>query len=312
MKKFNCFIILTASLLLFSCSNSLNSPLTEETSEETIVNYSQNKVVENRDSTEVQDNIYYFSSSPHQAYIHPLDDLSNELTMIFPTWRTLVEEALEKELTVPKSYSSMAFRVVLKPYCYGVFCYDGNNEEGNAFEVFQYERCSQINQIVSKAREEGKNASYPFYTYAGIREGACIYADVPLFGREAGEPLNDKFVVKSYSPQTWIRVSYPEFDILANGYEEELSTDFDEVYKIGSAIFSFINDGFVFSFKEYPEEKHDSITFTIEIPIEGEYFQLKFNGKDYPESYYTYEHRVLRNDNRVLKGSVTVKFDNPL
>ena len=81
------------------------------------------------------------------------------------------------------------------------------------------------------------------------------------------------------------------------------------MFQAGTALFSYISDGFVFSFKDIPEERYKAITFSIEIPIEGEYFQLLFNGEDYPESYYTYEKRVLPNENRVLRGSVTVRFE---
>ena len=60
--------------------------------------------------------------------------------------------------------------------------------------------------------------------------------------------------------------------------------------------------------KECPPETYSEITFTIEIPIECEYFQQIIYGKDYPESYYA-QGLLERNENRVLKGSVTVRLD---
>jgi|GEM_PF-4609015 len=247
---------------------------------------------------------------PQHAFIFPLEDVSNQLDVIFPTWKSSNEEALMdgEKMKNPDSYESMCFRVVPKRFK-DVFSVDSKGNGYKQYVEFQNEKCQPLAEIVNAALAQGKFAGYPRYTYAGVREGAQIYANVPLFGRKAREPLNDKFAVMSYSPLTWIRVSYPDFNIIFNGYEEELPTDFDEVFQAGTALFSYISDGFVFSFKDIPEERYKAITFSIEIPIEGEYFQLLFNGEDYPESYYTYEKRVLPNENRVLRGSVTVRFE---
>jgi len=325
MKETKVILVLCAGWIMFSCTNNVNSTETEITDYE---QKSQAIPEENHSNIEANDSLrrettdgtsentsdslqwVSFTSPSGHVSIFPLDDLADVLTIIFPTWGSVEEEFLMdgKEMEKPDSYESMRFRAVPTRF-HDAFGINVEEEGYKRYKQFQYEKGQHITEKISSYIEQGKQAGYPRYTYAGIRERACIYADVPLFGREAGEPLNDKFAVTSYSQLTWIRVSYPEFNILANGYEEELPTDFDEVYKVGTAIFSYINDGFVFSFQEYPEEIYDEITFTIEIPIEGEYFQIMFNGEDYPESYYTYEHRVLRNENRVLKGSVTVKFE---
>lgn len=298
--------VLCAGWMIISCTRGLDSTETDATylGRETPTEKSRGEAG--------QDTVSYMkgaSPSTH-AFIEPLDDLSDELSLIFPTWKSAEEALLMDGVKerMPDSYETMYFRVVPERY-HDAFGIDSEGEGYLSYLQFQEEKCHRITEIVSSAIEQGKRGGYPRYTYAGIRERARIYADVPLFGREAGELLNDKFAVTSYSSLTWIGVSYPDFDILANGYEEELPTDFDEVFQAGTALFSYISDGFVFSFKKCPEEQHQTITFTIEIPIEGEYFQLMFNGKDYPETYYTSEQRVIRNENRVLRGSVTVRFD---
>lgn len=244
------------------------------------------------------------------AFITALEDISDELTVIWPTWDSSAKE-FEMEREAEKEvvrYEEMMFRVVATHY-HDAFGIVSGSKEWAEYLWFQDNKCKQINDYIEARYLSGLVWHSPRYTYAGVREGAQIYANVPLFGRKAREPLNDKFAVTSYSPLTWIRVSYPDFNIISNGYEEDLPTDFDEVFQAGTALFSYISDGFVFSFKEIPEERYKAITFSIEIPIEGEYFQLLFNGEDYPESYYTYEKRVLPNENRVLRGSVTVRFE---
>lgn len=261
MKTIRVFCFLCAGWIVLSCTNKVDSPESEVKDYEqksqdlpeesfSFTNASDSLQWEATDSTSenTSDSLQWgktYSPSGH-VVICPLDNLADVLTIIFPTWKSSEEEFLMdgEEMRKPDSYGSMRFRAVLTRF-HDAF---GINTEGDAYILyrqFQHEKGQRITDIISSALDQGKRASYPRYTYAGIREGACIYADVPLFGREAGEPLNDKFIVESYSPQTWIRVSYPEFDILANGYEEELPTDFDEVYKEGTALFSYINDGFV-------------------------------------------------------------------
>jgi len=254
-------------------------------------------------------NFYYTITPRPHAYLFPFEDISNELSIVSPSWESDEEEA-KKEVNQPDypvTYEDMRFSVSTTRY-HDVFGITVPSEEYTRYNQFMKEKCQQIDTYINKRYEEDGVGIGAAYTYAGIREGARIYADVPLFGREEGASLNDKFIVKPYSNATCIIASYPDFNILYNGYEEKLPTDFDEVFKEGTAIFSYTNRGFVFSFKEIPEERYDAIRFTIEIPVEGEYFQLIFYGCDYPDSYYN-TGRALRNNDRVLKGSFTMHFE---
>ena len=63
------------------------------------------------------------------------------------------------------------------------------------------------------------------------------------------------------------------------------------------------------TFTTVPKEQYDEIVFSFEIPIECEYMKQIIYGKDYPEEYYE-QGLVERNENRVLRGSVTVRFED--
>lgn len=223
------------------------------------------------------------------------EDFSNKLTIV-TTGET------------PCSYETMRL-LMLTSNEYDNFGIMSNTEECRAYFSFKRERLHEVDSIVKMEQEKGIDAWYTNYLYAGTREGAYICADTTLFGREAGEPLNDKFRVTSEGKSTWIRVSYPDFKVLANGYEEELPTAFDEVFKEGTALYPDYdsNYGLVLSLNETPAEQYEEIEFTLSIPIEGEYFETKFNHKDY-EKYLYQEGHVVPNEGRVLEGSVMVKF----
>lgn len=148
-----------------------------------------------------------------------------------------------------------------------------------------------------------QNMGYPNFIYAGIAEGAQIYADKVLFGRKAGSSLNDFFVVK---PSLLFCMTYPEYMVEEYHFSEgwDYRCSFGEYHSVGRAL-TFGNQ---LSLGEIPSDEYDEVTFTIEIPIECEYMQQIIYGKDYPEEYYE-QGLVERNENRVLRGSVTVRFE---
>jgi len=164
-----------------------------------------------------------------------------------------------------------------------------------------------LGKEVNNYTEQRGYASQSYY-YAGIREAGRIYADCVFFGREAGANLADVMVVDF--PQTdKVSVSYPDFQVYKDYNKEASPTTFAEYFKSGTAL-PFLNyEEFRVFFGQMPPEVYDEVTFTIEIPIECEYMQQIIYGKDYPEEYYE-QGLVERNENRVLRGSVTVRFED--
>ena len=148
-----------------------------------------------------------------------------------------------------------------------------------------------------------KDDGYPNLIYAGIKEGARIFANKTLFGNNAGTSLNEYFLVKPYLAYS---VTFPDYYVKESHFSEgkDYRCGFSEFHAKGNAL-TFCN---FLTLKECPSETYSEITFTIEIPIECEYMQQVIYGEDYPESYYE-QGFVERNENRVLRGSVKVKFN---
>ena len=151
-------------------------------------------------------------------------------------------------------------------------------------------------------KEKPKNVQK--YVYAGIKQGASLTADKILFGIEPGGNLGEYMKV-DLSDEQKIRVNYPDFDVVQNYYGFHNEVLFSNYFKEETAL-SLIP--YMLFFTTAPKECYDEITFSIEIPIKCDYFQKIISGIDYPEEYYE-KGLVDRNENRVLRGSVTVKFE---
>ncbi len=144
--------------------------------------------------------------------------------------------------------------------------------------------------------------SHRNFTYAGIAEGTRIYADRVLWGREAGEDLSDMFLIPRYFNHNPIIASYPEFSVLYTPEDKFPATfrDFTSKRIALNGIGQILVD---LSFVEIPPEDFDTVTFTVEIPVDIEYFF------DYAPEIYE-QHPMLKPEGRrLLKGSTTVKFD---
>ena len=171
--------------------------------------------------------------------------------------------------------------------------------EGNAIQThWDFLQSKSINV------EKEKPTDIQEYVYAGIKDECSITADKMLFGIEPGGNLGKHFKVRLYGNQK-ISVLYPGFEVVRNYYNDPTEVLFSDYFLKGTAL-SFCP--FIFYFTKAPEEQYDEITFTIEIPIECEYMHQIIYGEDYPESYYE-QGLVERNENRVLRGSVKVKFN---
>lgn len=233
------------------------------------------------------------------SYLGGLEDFSNDLKLL-TRWNG------RDDLTWTYETMKLLMMTNNKHDNFGIVV--GTDEYWN-YLAFQRNTTTEIDSVVQAVADKGISIVFNNYIYAGVREGAYICADKKLFGREAGEPLNDKFSVTSESKQTWIRVSYPDYHVIANGYEEELPTEFDEVFKAGTALYPgfSVNYGYVLSLKEIPAEQYDNVTFKLSIPVEGEYFGKKFNHCDYEERDYL-TGRVEWNRSRWMTGFATVKL----
>lgn len=151
--------------------------------------------------------------------------------------------------------------------------------------------------------ETGQFVSRPYLYCAGIREGARIYADKVLFGREPGENLGDKFTLLTHAGND-ILVAYPSFEVVHNVKAESRTLTLNDALAKGICVSGHVPS----VLNEIPEEKYDEITLTCEIPFECEYWQSRFYFCDYSDAEYE-SGRVIRNKDRMLKGSLLIKFD---
>lgn len=101
-----------------------------------------------------------------------------------------------------------------------------------------------------------------------------IYADVPLFGREAGQDLSDLIYVKrTFDYSRFIVVSYPDYDVLC---EYRLpDTKLDKIGPVGSVMpFGPVICEFVNPIPDDILEK--GITFTAEITVNGSWADMEW------------------------------------
>ena len=200
----------------------------------------------------------------------------------------------------PHSWLDMTLSYGTNPHksVFGVIC---PSKEWDKYRAFTFETGKYLVALYDSLGIQDRG--YPHLYFAGLREGACIRADKTLFGIDKGKPLNDFFAVIS---ETFYRATYPHYFIKESHLpsEMEFKYEFDDFFAKGDAL-TFCNS---LVLERIPPEKYEEITFTIEIPIECEYMQQIVFGEDYPENYYR-QGLVERNENRVLRGSVTVRFE---
>ena len=165
--------------------------------------------------------------------------------------------------------------------------------------------CVELRKNLDSYVKSNHYTFLPQFFFAGIDEGARITADKKLFGRDAGSNLGDLLMLEIPSSAN-IGLSYPDYSVYKDYSANESSISFSDFFQNGTAL-SLINEFYAY-FAEQPSEECDEVTFTIEIPIECEHMRQIIFGDDYPEIYYK-QGMAKRNDNRVLRGSVTIKFD---
>ena len=226
--------------------------------------------------------------------------------------------SLETAPKEPTAFSSLGDVLLEYRVCYydgRTFWYDENNLflfNANSYDYeerrivyskghdWEKDRFNEIDEAMRKYNINGASQSY---LYAGVNGHARIYADKVLFGVPAGEDLNEHFVVKPTRGSRFI-VTYPDYHIVSNSFEENRLWAFDECFAEGTAV----NNGHALQLNEAPSETYDEITFTLEIPMLGDCLHTAIWGDDYPDDFYEKGY-VRRSEPRVLQGSVTVKFE---
>jgi len=185
------------------------------------------------------------------------------------------------------------------------FQMEGVSEERRKYERFMTEIGTHLNSYL----EKHPAARFEDYYYAGVKGEARIFADKKLFHREAGSNLSDLLLL-CLPRGSKIAATYPDFRFVLFYDTETTPVTFANYFRDGLAL-ALPPAWFALraTFAEQPPEAYDEITYTIEIPIECEYMQQIIYGKDYPEEYYE-QGLVERNENRVLRGSVTVRFED--
>ena len=147
---------------------------------------------------------------------------------------------------------------------------------------------------------KGLASRYSDFLYAGIAEGAKIYADRVLWGREPGEDLGDMFSIPYYYNN--LIASYPDFSVLYAPGDEYPKT-FREFTSNRIALTYTQGPQVCLTFAEIPPEEFDSFTLTVEIPVDVEYY------KDYPPEVYEKHPYLKPPGRRILKGSRKIEFD---
>ena len=237
------------------------------------------------------------------ARIEAAEDFKNNLSVEVYDMTLKKEEAIKenkndsvkKVFKVSSSNNICFYLSVQKSGAY--FTINHDDEELDAY--WRFVKAKERN-IENKKPLEGQA-----YIYAGIGEGCSITADKPLFEVKEGGNLSDYFKV-NLSAEQMIAASYPEFEVVHNYYNEPQGVLFNTYFLKGTALSSY---PYMLTFTTVPKEQYDEIVFSFEIPIEFEYMQQIIYGKDYPEEYYE-QGLVERNENRVLRGSVTVRFED--
>ena len=215
------------------------------------------------------------------------ESLSDELTL-------LVEKYGNSKFVPKKDDFRLSISTKEDTKAYQPTYYVGS-EEWRAYNEWAY---SFIDNGLLTAYQESVTKST--FTYAGISDGARIYADKILWGRDAGEDLGDMFAIAFYFND--IIATYPEFYVLYGPFDKHPET-FRELTSSRIALNSIGGCVAYLKFAETPPEVLNTVTFTVEIPIDVKYYT------DYPPEMYEQHPNLKPEGRRLLKGSTTVKFD---
>ena len=263
-----------------------------------------------------QESLDYSAKIVRSSGIHLPEHLMNKLyvgvSTMGRTWEPVPDSTLWQKATSWSKMPNDSIWHVEKGCPYNiVFICQGNNDPfgvdyGSDEQKHFDEILSKLNMDVKAYIDENNYDIFPEFYYAGVKDGVSFSADKELFGRKAGSNLAD-LIILDIPPSSKIAVTYPDYHVCKDYNADSTPITFSDYFKSGTALSLSYN--FYASFAQQPTEEYDEITFTLEIPIECEYMQQIIYGEDYPESYYE-QGFVERNENRVLRGSVKIKFTN--
>lgn len=237
--------------------------------------------------------------NPPRTYSNllPAEDLKSRLLV------GLSDEYLQPGCKIDSIYHAAQgdrYTIYFARDVYSIFGVMSGSKEADALRNFL-----NITMTDANAYLMPKNYTIQYYYYARVKLGARIYADKIIAGRKPGADLSD-LMYFSLPFNCKVQLTYPDYQLLNDYYGHASHVSFSDYFKEGTALPAI--DLASVSFIETPAEQYDEITYTIEIPFECEYMQQIIFGKDYEEKYYE-QGLVERNENRMLKGSVTVRFD---
>lgn len=242
------------------------------------------------------------------VFIHQPDGIQSELQLAAAMWD--VEYLLPSDTEKLSSLLPEAFLVPNMERMEISFEINNTHSFGVSLslqdEVQKYNdelRKPIIDEMYRVQAQTGKYMKTCNLLCAGVRDGARIYADKTLFGREPGENLGDMFYYWNICDS--LILSYPSFEVVRNLTVDNSPVTFDEFFAPGNVLPGYCSK---IRLKELPTENVDEITFNIEIPFECTYWQDKFYGYGY-DSFYIEHYHVEPNVDRVLKGSVTIRFE---
>lgn len=234
--------------------------------------------------------------------IHPCEEFSNQLYLFVKDGTGKTEQPAsytydpQSDTTFHISSWNESTQLGISTVWTGALFYVDAGETSQVLDSFLEEKTKNFKSIDYLGTID--------YIYAGIRDGATITADKPLFGQQSGSDLSDYFTVCVQHSQVFA-ATYPDFHITHDYRKESLSVPFSEFFSKGTTL-SYVP--YYLKFNALPEESYDELRFTVTLPIECEYFQQLIHGRNYAAKYYE-QGLVVPNENRVLRGSITICFD---
>lgn len=173
---------------------------------------------------------------------------------------------------------------------------------------FQDSIGKEILPLLRADKQEGiRTEDYLEYFYAGVKQGARIYADREVFGRPAGTNLGEFFDYASYFGRPSYRgmlyatvalAHYPDGKVLAVYRDLDSPLTFNDIFREDA----MLERNSFLKLNVPADESMDGATLTVEIPVEGELFLKAVFGLDYDP----WSDPSLYERSHTLKGSIKI------
>jgi hypothetical protein len=173
---------------------------------------------------------------------------------------------------------------ILGEICQGTFQYIDSTYENNSSEIQTAVEYMRLGFGKERTRfiQDAFIAAYGEPVYKYLDKWPCLYTayingditiscDRKLFGKEPGEDISQYFNV--YGTAECVPIGRENSTILYN-FEEQKPKAISELMQKDT----WLQKYFYFYFREIPEEKYDTLTFKITIPITREHYTKYFYG----------------------------------